>query len=69
MPILKNPQSQYVCVIVVVVVVFFSLLLSHVHFADRSAVVNTEEFPPSALSGLCFHFSPPPLIRSVGLLF
>jgi hypothetical protein len=67
MPILKNPQSQYVCFIVVVL--FFSLLLSPVHFGDRSAVVNTEETPPSALSGLCFHFSPPPLIRSVGLLF
>jgi hypothetical protein len=47
---------------------FFSLLLSHVHFGDRSAFVNTEEIPPSALSGLCFQFSPPPLIRSVGLL-
>jgi hypothetical protein len=67
MPILKNPQCQYVCVIVVVL--FFSLLLSHVHFGDRSAVVNTEEIPPSALSGLCFQFSSPPLIRSVGLLF
>jgi hypothetical protein len=41
MPILKNPQCQYVCVIVVVL--FFSLLLSHVHFGDRSAVMNMEE--------------------------
>ncbi len=58
------------CVLLLLLLLlFFSLLLSHGHFGDRSAVVNTEEFPPSALSGLCFHFSPPPLIRSVGLLF
>jgi hypothetical protein len=53
------------CVLLLLLFCFFPFLLSHVHFGGRSAVVNTEEIPPSALSGLCVFTSL--LLRLSGL--
>jgi hypothetical protein len=60
-------HSASTCVLLLLFCFFPSCFLMSILVTDLLSW--TWRSPPSALSGLCFQFSPPPLIRSVGLLF